>query len=93
MKHETIEKLMRLSMLDLRDEEKSDFPSQMKEILDYIDKLQKIDTSGVAPLDQPFMERMRLYPDKREDFKDVQKIARNAPCFEDGFFKVKKVMK
>lgn len=93
MRNETIDKLMRLSMLDLRDEEKSKFPSQMEEILDYMDNLKKIDTSGIAPLEQVFIKRMSLHPDRPEDFDSIESIKENAPCFENGFFKVKKVIK
>ena len=51
---ETIEYVGILAKLELSEEEKENAKKDMEEMLDYIDKLGELDTSGVEPLSHVF---------------------------------------
>ena len=44
-----IEKVAKLARLELSEEEKEDFESQMEQILTYMEQLNRLDTTGVEP--------------------------------------------
>ena len=52
---ETIEYVGILAKLELSEEEKENAKKDMEEMLDYIDKLGELDTSGVEPLYSRFI--------------------------------------
>ena len=54
---ETIEYVGILAKLELSEEEKENAKKDMEEMLDYIDKLGELDTSGVEPLSHVFPRR------------------------------------
>lgn len=47
-----IEKIMRLSRLDLTAEQKEKYKSELSGILDFFEKLKEVDTDGVEPTAQ-----------------------------------------
>lgn len=51
---ETIEYVGILAKLELADEERERAKKDMEEMLDYIDKLNELDTSGVEPMSHVF---------------------------------------
>ena len=51
---ETIEYVGILAQLDLSDEDKENAKKDMAEMLDYIDKLNELDTAGVEPMSHVF---------------------------------------
>ena len=89
---ETIEYVGILAKLELSDEEKEQAKSDMGRMLDYIDKLGELDTSGVEPMshvfpvNNVFREDIVTNGDQRED------ILKNAPQQKDGAFKVPKTV-
>lgn len=89
---ETIEYVGILSKLELSDEEKERAKKDMGEMLDYIDKLNELDTEGVEPMTHVFP----LDNVFREDVvtnTDGSKVAMaNAPEQKNGGFKVPKTI-
>ena len=55
---ETIEYVGILAKLELTDEEKEAAKSDMEKMLDYIDTLNELDTSGIEPMSHVFPVRM-----------------------------------
>ncbi len=92
MDKKTIEKIMHLARIELTDDEKQEIPSQMEKIINYIDNLNTLDTSGVLKGEAVFLKEMMLQPDRVETFPDIGLLTENAPSFSEGFFKVKKVL-
>lgn len=85
---EEVKKIAKLSRIELSDQKLASFQQDLTKILDYIDKLNELDTEGVEPsYCQP-----RNIEDLREDVvkpsMDREKILKNAPDQEDGAFKV-----
>ena len=83
---ETIEYVGILAKLELSDEEKETAKKDMGRMLDYIDKLNELDTSGVEPMSNVFREDVVTNGDERD------KILLNAPEQKDGAFKVPKTV-
>lgn len=92
MDQKDVEKLAKLSRLKFSEEEKDKIPGQLLDIIDYVDQLSELDTRDIPPMGQPFMDNLSLSPDKVEKFKNVEDIRENGPDFEDGFFRVKKII-
>lgn len=89
---ETIEYVSILAKLELSDDEKEQAKKDMGGMLDYIDKLNELDTKGVEPISHIFP----VYNVFREDIvlngDDRDSIIRNAPETKDGCFKVPKTV-
>jgi len=87
-----VEYVARLARLKLSEEEIEKYSQQLAKILEYINKLNELDTSKtlptyhVLPLTNVFREdRVRPSLAKEE-------ILSNAPESEEGYFKVKKII-
>lgn len=85
---EMIEYVAILAKLELSEEERERAKGDMGKMLDYIDKMGELDTSGVEPLSHVFgiqnvfREDVETNGDRRED------ILRNAPEEKEGMFVV-----
>lgn len=87
-----IEYVASLSKFELSDEEKKIFASQLREVLLYIEKLNKLDTENIAPLIHPFNITNIFREDKLEESIGREKALSLAPDTEGFFFKVPKVL-
>ena len=89
---ETIEYVSILAKLELTETEKEQAKNDMGRMLDYIDKLNELDTKGVEPVSHIFP----VYNVFREDIilngDDRDSILKNAPATKDGCFKVPKTV-
>lgn len=85
---ETIEYVSILSKLKLTDKEKKQAKKEIGNMLDYFDKLNELDTTGVEPMSHVFPINNVYREDiiKNEDQRDD--ILKNAPGVKDGMFKV-----
>ncbi len=92
MDKEKIKKIMDLSRLELSPEEKKKIPSQMREILNYMDNLNSLSTERIKPLKQVFLKEMPLFPDKAREYEGKENLTANSPFFRDGFFRIKKII-
>lgn len=89
---ETIEYVGILAKLELSREEREAARKDMGSLLDYIDKMNELDTTGVEPmshvfsLDNVFREDVVVNGDQREQ------ILQNAPARKEGTFIVPKTV-
>lgn len=89
-----IEKLAKLSRLELTDAEKQAFAKDLENILHYVDQIREVTTD-----DRP-AEVGDVYNVLREDVVTegheggvfTEKILAQAPATQDGFVKVKKIL-
>ena len=85
---ETMEYVGILAKLELSEEEREQAKADMGRMLDYIDKLNELDTEGVEPmshvfpLHNVFREDVVINGDRRDE------VLKNAPGQKDGMFKV-----
>ena len=86
--NETIEYVGILAKLELSDEEKEEAKRDMGRMLDYIDKLNELDTEGVVPMSHVFSMNNVFREDAVVNGDDRENILANAPEQKDGAFKV-----
>ena len=89
---ETSEYVGILAKLELSDEEKEAAKKDMGRMLDYIDKLNELDTSGVEPMSHVFPMTNVFREDVVTNGDERDKILLNAPEQKDGAFKVPKTV-
>jgi len=87
-----VEYVANLARLEISDEEKEKFTSQLNDILLYIDKLNKLDTEGVAPMSHAIAVTNAFREDKIADSLGTEKSLANAPDARGEFFRVPKVI-
>lgn len=87
---ETIEYVGILAKLELSDEEKEKAKEDMGKMLDYIDKLNELDTSQAAPMSHVFPVNNVFREDVVTNNDDRDNILKNAPEEREGAFVVPK---
>ena len=87
---ETIEYVGILAKLELSDEEKEQAKKDMANMLDYIDTLNELDTSGVEPMSHVFPVNNVFREDVVTNGGDREEILANAPEAKEGAFVVPK---
>lgn len=87
---ETIEYVGILAKLELSDEEKEQAKKDMANMLDYIDTLNELDTSGVEPMSHVFPVNNVFREDVVTNGDDREEILANAPESKEGAFVVPK---
>ena len=85
---ETIEYVGILAKLELSGEEKEAAKKDMGRILDYIDQLGELDTTGVEPMSHVFSVENVLREDVVTGVDMREEILANAPGEKDGMFVV-----
>lgn len=89
---ETIEYIGILAKLELSDEEKEAAKSDMARMLDHIDKLNELDTTGVEPMSHVFPVNNVFREDVVINGDDSENILSNAPECKDSAFVVPKTV-
>ena len=93
---EDVLRVAELAYLDLSEDELEKYRRQIDEILDYIGKLNELDTSGVEPMAQVLADDQAADATMREDLVVPSAVAEDvlhqAPDPEPPYFRVPKVM-
>ncbi len=87
-----LDKIAHLARLSLKEEEKEKFLGQVNQILQYMEKLNEIDTNGVEPLSHSMDLINVMRDDEKKESLPQQKALENAPQKNDEFFRVPKVI-
>ena len=87
---ETIEYVGILAKLELSGQEREQARRDMGRMLDYIDKLNELDTSGVEPMSHVFQVQNVFREDVVSNGDGGEEALRNAPGQKDGMFVVPK---
>lgn len=89
---ETIEYVGILAKLELSPEEKEAAKKDMGSMLDYIDQLNELDTTGAEPMSHVFPVHNVFREDVITNGYNREQILANAPEQKDGSFKVPKTV-
>ena len=81
-----------LSRLELSDEMAEKTAAQLSQILDYIAKLDELDTSDVEPMSHPGALSSVFRDDVPTGSLPREEATRNAPAEVEGFFRVPRVI-
>ena len=84
----TMENVLILAKLELSGEEKEQAKADMGRMLDYIDKLNELDTEGVEPLTHVFDTVNVFREDVVTGTDEREELLANAPGVKDGMFRV-----
>jgi aspartyl-tRNA(Asn)/glutamyl-tRNA(Gln) amidotransferase subunit C len=76
----------RLARLSLSEAETTDMTVQLNRILEHIDVLNEVDTSGVEPLSHPFDTRNVFRDDALRPSLTQEEALLNAPAAAEGHF-------
>lgn len=87
-----VERVAKLARLEFSHEEKKTLVQQLNRILEYVEKLNELDTSDVEPLSHVIPLTNVFREDKVKPSLPVSEILKNAPARSDKFFKVPKVI-
>ncbi|RMH87392.1 MAG: Asp-tRNA(Asn)/Glu-tRNA(Gln) amidotransferase subunit GatC [Calditrichaeota bacterium] len=90
---EQVEYIARLAKLRFTEEEKKRLAQELNAILQYVEKLNELDTTGVEPLSHTAEVTNRMREDVVEASLPVEEALRNAPDRAGNFFRVPKVVK
>lgn len=93
LSREDILKLAELARLDLTEEEIEEYGSELSEILQYVEKLQAVDTGNLKPTNQVSGLTNITREDKEVDYgyKPLD-LLNNVPETEDNQIKVKRMI-
>lgn len=89
---EEVAHVAKLARLRLSQSHLQQYSTQLSAILDYIDKLNELDVTGVEPLAHPTGVTNRLDDDEVAAPMPIEHLLRNAPAIEDRYLAVPKVL-
>lgn len=87
-----VEYIAQLARLRFKDEELENYTHQLNEILNYVDKLNELDTTNIEPLNHPIENVNVFRNDELKPSVQTEDALKNAPDRTDEFFKVPKVI-
>ena len=90
---ELINKLANLSRLQFNDEEKEEIRNDLEKMIQFIDKLNELDTTGIAPLLHMSDEVNVLRDDNVKGSISTTDALNNAPHHNEQYFLVPKMMR
>ena len=87
-----VDHIAELAKLGLTEEEREKFREQLSAILEYAERLQRLDTEAIPPTATVLPLRNVMRPDEVEPSLPVEDILANAPQAEDSYFKVQAIL-
>ncbi|MCI0502558.1 MAG: Asp-tRNA(Asn)/Glu-tRNA(Gln) amidotransferase subunit GatC [Fusobacteria bacterium] len=81
-----------LARLDLSQEEVARYEVELNDVLEFMEKLNELDTQGVEPTTHVLDISNVFRQDIVEASSDVEEILANAPDREDDYFKVPSIL-
>jgi aspartyl-tRNA(Asn)/glutamyl-tRNA(Gln) amidotransferase subunit C len=87
-----VRKVAKLSRLELTDSEVQEFTGQLGAILEYVEKMNELDTDNVEPLAHCLPVSNVFRDDRVTDSIGTEKALANAPDRDESFFKVPKIL-
>ena len=89
---ETIENVCIWAKLSLSDEAKEKAKEDMQKMLDYVEKLDELDTDGVEPLSHIFGDQNVFREDVVTNGDNKEAMLANAPKAKEGQYQVPKTI-
>ena len=89
----TLDRVAELAKLEINENEREKLKSDMSAILDWVEKLNELDTDDTEPITQMTKEINRLRDDNEVSNLSNDDALKNAQLKSDGFFVVPKVIR
>ena len=87
-----VEHLAHLSRLDFDDDSKEKMKFDFEKMLDFVAKLEEVDTDNVEPLSYMSSELNVLREDKEEQVLTQEQALKNAPVNDTDYIRIPKVI-
>jgi len=87
-----VQYVAKLARLEVTDQETAKYTQQLGAILQYVEQLNKLDTSNVEPLTHPLDVKNVLRKDEVVPSLSQKDVLSNGPEVQSGHFKVPKIM-
>lgn len=88
----TVRKIARLARIKVKEEELAPLARELSQLLDWVEQLDEVDTSAVAPLASTVNAKLPWRRDVVTEGGQAAKVLANAPEGMLGFFAVPKVV-
>lgn len=88
----TVRHIARLARIAVTDEEVAPLAKELSSILDWVEQLGEVNTDAVEPMASVEDMALPLREDAVTDGNIQDKVTKNAPGRDDGFFAVPKVV-
>lgn len=89
---EEVRKIAHLARLAVADGEVPGYARELSSILELVDRMNAVDTDGVAPMAHPQDATQRLRPDEVTEPNERECLQRGAPAVERGLYLVPRVV-
>lgn len=89
---QTVLKLAHLARLELNEEQVEKYAKDLGDILDWVEKLEEVNTDNVEPLTNPNEDLAPLREDIANNYFKPGEAVKNAPEADDDYFIVPKVL-
>lgn len=87
-----VRRIAHLARLAITDEQVDAYAGELSSILELVDRMQAVDTTGVTPMAHPQSATQRLRPDVVTESDQRERYQRIAPAVERGFYLVPRVV-
>lgn len=89
---DTVRHVAKLARLELSEQEETQLTDQLGAILDYVEQLREVDTTGVEPTAHALPLTNVLRPDEPHASLSQAEVLQNAPASEQGMFRVPRIL-
>lgn len=87
-----VRRIAHLARLEIGDAEAEHYAKELSRILDLVEQMNAVDTTGVAPMAHPNDAGLRLREDAVSETDQREKFLKIAPAAEAGLYLVPKVI-
>ncbi len=87
-----VHRIAHLARLEISDAEAEHYARELSRILDLVEQMNAVDTTGVAPMAHPNDAGLRLRDDRVTETDQRDKFLKLAPAAEAGLYLVPKVI-
>lgn len=88
----TVRRIARLARIKITDEEAKSLEGELSGILNWVEQLDEVDTSGVEPMTRIVAQQLKMREDRVTDGGIADAVVKNAPVIDDHYFVVPKVV-
>ena len=88
----TVQHIAKLARIRIEEDQLEPMAAELGRILEFVEQLNEVDTTGVPPMTGVAVQTLRRRPDAVNDGSYPDKVLANAPEAVSGFFAVPKVV-
>lgn len=89
---QTLQKIAHLARLEIDPEKEDGYIKTLEDVLNWVDKLNELNTEGVEPLTNMSFEVNALREDVKSNTLEHESALKNAPKRDADYFRVPKVL-